>query len=206
MAADANYHLESTVMKNRSLPGWLRHPLGALVGTGLVLAAAVLGSLLVVSGCSDLPTQVAGEAPGASNGPGGQIATSPWGSSDGTDWTTSQSISARGGLMKLDKGLEIKFNPGSLDKDTTITGHMRLNAPKGQATRLDCEFLPSMTFAVPAELRLDKDYLAGAGATYTLWYWNPATSAWDKVGEQPIGTESNVTFQLDHFWQYAVSR
>lgn len=193
-------------MMKRSLAGWLRHPLGALLGGTLLLGIAVLGSLLFVSGCSDLPTDVASEPPGDSNGPGGQIATSPWGSTAGEDWTSTQSVTARGGLMKLDKGLEIKFNPGSLDKDTTIVGHMRLNAPRGQATRLDCEFLPSMTFAVPAELRVDKDYLAGSGSTYTLWYWNPTSGAWEKVSEQPIGTASNVSFNLDHFSQYAVSR
>lgn len=195
-------------MPNSRVPRWLKR-LSLLISGGCLAAAAVLlGTLLIATSCSESPTApggdpLVGEDPGGADIEGGGWTASAGGT---RDWTVSKTVTPLGGVMLLD-GLRLMsvYPNGALPTTTTITVAMRLNAPAGQATRIDFDFQPSMSFGKPVQLVLAGNYLAGTGP-YVLWYLNPATGAWEKLAEQTPTGGLAVVFLLDHYSQYGVSR
>ncbi len=196
-------------MNQPRLLGWLkRHPL--LSGGCLTFAAFLTGLLLLTSSCSDLPTQPTSElaADGSEGAKGGaELGRGVSSAGDALTWTVVQTINKGGGMMKLD-GTELKctFPAGALSRTTRFTATMRLDAPRGEATRVDIEFQPSVSFQAPIKLKVAKDYLAGNNPHYVLWYFDPTLGAWVKSAQLPEGDASTDGFDLDHFSQYAVTR
>lgn len=193
-------------MPNSRLPRWLKRLSLVLTGGCLAAAAVLLGTLLIATSCSESPTApggdpLAGESPDGAGVQGGGFSVS-----GALNWTVSKVVTPNGGVMLLD-GLRVMsvFPSGALPAATTITATMQLNAPAGQATRIDFDFQPSMSFGKPVQLVLAGNYLAGTGP-YVLWYLNPATETWEKLAEQMPTGNLAVVFLLDHYSQYGVSR
>jgi hypothetical protein len=109
--------------------------------------------------------------------------------------------------MLLDgPSLLCSFPLGALLEPRTITATMRLNGPRGEATRVEMDFQPSMNFLNPVLLVMNPSYLAGNGQRCTLWYFDPDLERWVKKAEQPVILNLPVVFLVDHFSGYAISR
>ena len=110
--------------------------------------------------------------------------------------------------MNLDgEQVQCSFPSGALPLPTVlITANMKLNAPRGEATRLDIDFQPSMLFTQPVTLKVDSSYLAGSGNKYTLWYFDPLQKRWLKELEQTYTAGLPVLFQITHDSAYAITR
>ena len=113
-----------------------------------------------------------------------------------------------GGLMALDgTDLVCRFPADALPvESTTITVQLKLNAARGQATRVEMDFQPSMTFEEPVELIVANNYLAGTNRKYTLWFFDPQDRRWEKQDEEEIVQGSPIIFEIFHYSGYAVSR
>jgi hypothetical protein len=177
------------------LPRWLR-PAAALAGG--CLAFGLL--LFLLTSCSELPTRPGSEAAI----PTDDLSTAASGGSH--KWRVEQVVGGQGGTIQLDTNLDLVFPPGALAGEVLVSAEMKLNDKKGSATKLSFEFEPSMSFQAPVTLEIGSDYLAGTGTTYVLTYFNPDTRTWEEVDQQPIGFGASVTFLLDHFSQYSVTR
>jgi hypothetical protein len=173
----------------------------ALVGS----VALLLATLLLATSCSDLSTSPTGNA-------GDELAPLaaaplPQAQVDGPEWTVVKTLSFKGGDMLLDgSSLLCNFPLGALLLPRTITAQMRLNGPRGEATRIEMDFQPSMTFRTPVLLIMSPTYLAGNSNRCTLWYFDPDLEKWVKKAEQPILLNLPVVFLVDHFSGYAISR
>jgi len=110
--------------------------------------------------------------------------------------------------MELDgQRLVCNFSRNALPvNQATITATMKLNAPQGQATRIDLDFQPSMTFEKPVTLTIEGTYLAGTGNTYTLWYFDPILRKWMRQATNVFSPSSPTTFNLYHYSAYALTR
>jgi hypothetical protein len=182
---------------------------------GVVRTAAVLllGALFVV-GCSDQAplnpdletgrpqTDAVGTLSGAPR-PGAPEAGA--GSDSETEWTVERTIGVHGGTMQLDRGLRLHFPPGALTERTRVTANMTLDGERGEATRIEFEFLPSITFRRPVTLAMGPRYLGGDG-DLNLWLFDPVTGTWVMAERRPGGGRGVVTFEVGSFSQYAVSR
>lgn len=182
-------------------------------GVYRAVAVLLLGALFMV-GCSDqvplTPDLETGRPQTDAVGP--QSATPRSGSPEAgagsdseTEWTVERTIGVHGGTMQLDRGLRLQFPPGALAERTRITAHMMLDGERGEATRIEFEFLPSMTFERPVTLAMGPRYLGGAG-DLNLWLFDPVTGTWVMAERRPDGGRGVVTFELHSFSQYAVSR
>ena len=193
-------------MTNSRVPRWLKHLSLVISGGCLAAGAVLLGTLLIATSCSESPTAPGGDPLAGENPDGADIQGGVWSAAGTLEWTVSKVMTPLGGVMLLD-GLRVMsvFPSGALAAATPITAAMRLNAPAGQATRIDFDFQPSMSFGKPVRLVLAGDYLAGSGP-YVLWYLNPDTGAWEKLAEKMPAGNLAVTFTLDHYSQYGVSR
>ncbi len=126
----------------------------------------------------------------------------------GPAWIVVQDMSNRGGQMELDgQQVVCNFPAGALiPSKTTVTAKMRLDAPQGTARRIDIEIQPSMNLKKPVTIQIDPSYLAGSNA-YALWSLDSVTRSWTKVSEQAASLNGTpVTFQVNHFSTYAVTR
>jgi hypothetical protein len=190
-------------MRNQSLAAALSRLNRALSKRSVLSLVAVLGTLFSAN-CSDVPTS---PELGGAGGPEMQAAAlKP--SLSGPEWTVQQTVTSGGGTILLDgQQVTTTFPPGSLPVESTVvTAQMKLNAPKGQATRIDFDFQPSMTFQKPVQLQLQNDYLAGASRKYVLWYYNPEMQRWEKQDEQYVVEGSPINFKIYHYSGYSVSR
>jgi hypothetical protein len=189
-------------MRHETLSAALNRLNRALSKRSVLSLVALLGTLFSAN-CSDVPTSPELSGPGSDLQ---SLAAKP--SLTGPSWTVEQTMTNQGGLMPLD-GLQVvsSFPAGALPvESTTIIARMKLNAPKGRANRIEFDFQPSMTFQSPVELRLVNTYLAGTSPKYILWYYNPATSSWEKQDEQSVSEGYPIVFKLSHYSGYSVSR
>ncbi len=172
----------------------------ALVGS---VAFLLLATLLLGTSCSDLSTSPTPE-PGPDLVP---LAAVPGLSEEGPQWTVVKTLNIKGGDMLLD-GLDLlcSFPLGALLQPRTITATMSLNGPRGEATRIEMDFQPSMNFRTPVLLIMSPSYLAGNAPRCILWYFDPALNRWVKKAEHPILLNLPVIFLVDHFSGYAISR
>lgn len=192
-------------MPQQAPPTWVKDLVSTLLNKKAIAPFALLGALLVAPGCSDMPTSPL-------ESPAGNLSANHFdlqiGKTTGPEWTVSQEIHKRGGTMELDgQQLVCTFPSGALPENrTTITAQMRLNGPRGEATRIDIDFQPSMTFRKSISLKVDSGYLAGTGNKYVLWYFNSATRTWVKQSETSFTAAQPATFSLDHYSAYALTR
>ena len=173
--------------------------------SSLALApCALLFALLCVPGCSETPTSI--EQPDETM----DITRlhDLVGVADGPEWTVTKLILLRGAAMKLDgEQVTCTFGPGALPLPSVlVSAHMKLNGPRGSATRLDIDFQPSLLFKKPVSLKVDSGYLAGNGNTYTLWYFDPVQRAWQRQAQGTFTGALPVLFKLNHFSAYAITR
>jgi len=188
-------------MRHQSLAAALSRLNQALSKRSVLGLVALLGTLFSAN-CGDVPTSP--ELGGA----GSEIqavALKP--SASGPEWTVEQLMTANGGMIALD-GTQVvtSFPAGALLNDTVISARMKLNAPKGQANRIEFDFQPSMTFQKPVLLQLENDYLSGTSRKYILWFFNPSNQRWEKQDEQFIVEGSPISFKIYHYSGYSVSR
>jgi hypothetical protein len=191
-------------MRYQPLKDSLKRLGDALSKRSVLSAIALLGTLFTAN-CSDLPTSPTSalDLNNDLNAMGGQKVCS-----SGPEWTVVQPMTNLGGVMLLD-GWDVTqtFPSGSLSNDaTTITANMKLNAPRGQATRIEFNFSPAQTFVKPVDLSISPSYLAGSNPKLTLWYYDPLQGQWVKQAEQGISGNQPVVFQIYHYSGYAVSR
>jgi hypothetical protein len=190
-------------MRHSSPLAWIKSNLSALSTFALASCALLLLALLA-PGCADTPT-----SPGQREE---SIGTSSLDDflvgSTGPEWTVIKLILFRGGSMKLDgERVTCSFAPGALPiPQALIIANMKLNAPRGKATRLEIDFQPSLIFRGPVTLKIDPDYLAGTGNQYTLWYFDPDQQTWLKQADSSVRDGLPALFNLGHFSAYAVSR
>jgi hypothetical protein len=182
---------------------WVKRSIPALWSLALAPCALLL-ALLFVPGCSDTPMspgQPVESMDDSSLQALGQAAGGP-------QWTVIKLILSRGGLMKLDgERVTCSFAPGALPlSQVLIIANMKLNGARGEATRLDVDFQPSLLFNRPVTLKVDSDYLAGTGNKYILWYFDPAQETWLIEGESTILGGLPALFNLKHFSAYAITR
>ena len=173
-------------------------------GSCFAYVFALIGAVLVIGGCSDVPT-----APGlGSDGLGG-------GSSieilktvrPGPEWIVQQLVDRHRTVMLLDgEDVKLTFQSKAVTQTTMIVARMSFNDVRERATRLNFDLQPSMSFSRRVELSVSSNYLAGKGGAYKLWCINPATGSLHKADEKPITPGQDVVFTLDHFSAYAVSR
>jgi len=190
-------------MRHETLSAALSRLNRAFSKRSVLSLVALLGTLFSAN-CSDVPTSA--ELGGGSDLQSMAVALKP--SSSGPSWTVEQTVTSDGGLMPLD-GLQVvsNFPPGALPvSETVITARMKLNAPKGQANRIEFDFQPSMTFQKPVELQLVNDYLAGASRKYILWFYDPEALRWVKQDEQFVVEGQPIVFKLSHYSGYSISR
>ncbi|HWN81352.1 MAG TPA: hypothetical protein VNM87_04595, partial [Candidatus Udaeobacter sp.] len=164
-----------------------------------VLSLVALFGTLFSANCSDVPTSP--ELGGPSSDLHALAAQKP--SMTGPEWTVEQGMTDSGGTIALD-GMQVScsFPPGALTStgsSVLITARMKLNAPKGQANRIDFDFQPSMTFEKPVLLQLQNNYLAGVSRKYVLWFYNPDNQRWEKQDEQCIQEGQPITFKIFHY-------
>ena len=176
-------------------------------------AVLLLGALFMV-GCSDQApltpdletgrpqTDAVGTQSGAPR-PGAPEAGA--GSDSEVEWTVERMIGVHGGSMQLDRGLRLHFPPGALAAPTLITAHMTLDGERGEATRIEFDFVPSMTFQRPVTLAMGPRYLGGAG-DLNLWFFDPVAGTWVMAERRADGGRGVVSFELHSFSQYAISR
>jgi hypothetical protein len=188
-------------MRQQSPPIWVKDLVHILLNKKAIAPFAILGALLVAPGCSDMPTSPF-ESP-ANNPSANQIALHGQ-----TEWTVVQEMRKNGGTIQLDgQQLVCTFPAGALPvNQATITAKMRLNGPRGEATRIDIDFQPSMVFKKSISLKVNAAYLTGSGNKYTLWYFNPTTRTWTKESEQSFTGAAPTTFTLNHYSAYALTR
>jgi hypothetical protein len=167
---------------------------------------ALFGALLLTSGCSDTmtsPTQLEQE-----NSLGTSAMDDVFGRNKGPAWIVVQEMHKSGGQMELDGDqVVMNFPSGALPLSrVTVTAKMRLDAPQGTARRMDIELQPSMQLKKPVTVQIDPSYLAG-GSAYALWSLDTVTRSWTKVSEQAVSLNGTpVTFQINRFATYAVTR
>lgn len=192
-------------MRHSSPLRWVKSNIPALWSLALAPCALLL-ALLFVPGCSDTPMSPA--QPEESIDSNSQDLFSQASGAGGLQWTVIKLILRRGGSMNLDgERVTCSFTPGALPlPQVLIIANMKLNAPRGQATRLDVDFQPSLLFNNPVTLKVDSDYLQGTGNKYTLWYFDPARNTWLIEGESTILGGLPVLFNLRHFSAYAITR
>ena len=169
-----------------------------------VQVVALLGALLSAN-CGDLPTSPSDFAGSSSDLNTTAVKPKP---SSGLEWTVVQPMTNDGGYIALD-GVDVvcSFPQGALPVDaTTITARMKLNAPRGQATRIEFDFQPSMEFVKPVKLILVNNYLAGTSRKYTLWFYDPEDRRWEREDEEEIKDGQPIVFDIFHYSGYAVSR
>jgi hypothetical protein len=124
------------------------------------------------------------------------------------EWTVTKLILKKGGTMNLDGSrVTCSFPSGALPiPKLLVIAKMKLNGPRGSATRLDIDFQPSIVFERPVVLKVDSSYLTGVGNTYTLWYFDPVQNRWLKEMEQSYTAGLPVLFQISHYSAYAITR
>jgi hypothetical protein len=190
-------------MKNPPPSLRIRNWVSNLTGRGFGAIAFLLATLLLGTSCSDLSTSPM-PSPGDDMAP---LAVMPALSEDGPEWTVVKTLTVKGGDMLLDgPSLLCTFPLGALLQPRTIIATLSLNGPRGQATRVEMDFQPSMNFRFPVLLVMSPSYLAGNAQRCTLWYFDPALQKWVKKAEQPILLNLPVIFLVDHFSGYAISR
>ena len=182
---------------------WVKSNIPALWSLALAPCALLL-ALLFVQGCSDTPMSPARPEESLDSSSLQDL----FGQSDGPEWTVVKLLLLRGGSMQLDgERVTCSFAPGALPlSQVLIIANMKLNGPRGSATRLDVDFQPSLLFNKPVTLKVDSDYLAGTGNKYTLWYFDPARKTWLIEGQSTFTSGLPVLFNLSHFSAYAVTR
>lgn len=190
-------------MRHSSLLARLKSNFPALWSLALA-PCALLFALLLVPGCSEAPTGI--EQPQASIDD--SSLDNLVGQASSIQWTVIKLILSNGGSMKLDgERVVCSFPPGALPlPQVLIIANMKLNGPRGSATRLDVDFQPSLLFNKPVTLKVDSGYLAGSGNKYTLWYFDPVSKSWLKEAESTFIGGLPVLFNLHHFSAYAITR
>jgi hypothetical protein len=196
-------------MRDQAPPTWVKTLVRSLLSSKFVAAGALLGAVLLAPGCSDMPTDPSGQSQlSQENGLGTSSLALISGKTEGPEWTVTQLMYRHGGSMELDgQRLVCNFSRNALPvNQATITATMKLNAPQGQATRIDLDFQPSMTFEKPVTLTIEGTYLAGTGNTYTLWYFDPILRKWMRQATNVFSPSSPTTFNLYHYSAYALTR
>jgi hypothetical protein len=172
-----------------------------LVGSRAQLAViAVLG---VVAGCTDAPT-----APGGlgSEAGGGSSIESNW-ETEQPEWMVSQRVGTRGGYMLLDgKDVLLSFPHRAVVGNRTFTVWMKLDAVRGQATRLEYSLESSARLRSPLQLTVQPDYLAGAGDTVKLLSFDAVANVWESREERSIASGQPAVFAISGPGVYAISR
>jgi hypothetical protein len=179
-------------------------------GRCIAFVFALIGTALAIGGCSDTPTAPGLEVSddfGVSENQGGGTSIARNMHETRPGWTVQQEIGKHREIMFLDgKELKLTFPTKALNQDTMLFAHMRLDAERGSATRVDFDFQPPMSFAKPVELSISSTYLSGDSFTYKLWSIDPVLGGVQKLAEKRIIPGQNVVFTLDHFSTYAISR
>jgi hypothetical protein len=181
----------------------------SLLSRQFVAAGALFGAVLLAPGCSDMPTDPSGQSQlSQENGLGTSSLDLISGKTTGPEWSVTEVMYRHGGVIELDgPRLVCNFSRNALPvNQATITARMKLNAPQGQATRIDIDFPPSMTFEKPVTLTIEGTYLAGRGNTYTLWYFDPIARKWLQQATNVFSPSSPTTFNLYHYSAYALTR
>lgn len=193
-------------MRHSSMPTSMKSLVSSISRCRAIALTAIFGAMLLASGCSDTmtsPTHFDQE-----NSLGTNSMDNVFGRYKGPSWIVVQQMDKRGGSMELDgQQVVANFPAGAFQMArVTVTAKMRLDAPHGTARRLDIEMQPSVTLKKPVTIQIDANYLAGGNA-YALWSLDSVTRSWVKQSEQVVSaTGSAVTFQLNHFSTYAVTR
>jgi hypothetical protein len=190
-------------MRHEPLLASLKRCHAALAKRG-VLVVALLGALLSAN-CGDLPTSPSDFAGSSSDLNTTAVKPKP---SSGLEWTVVQPMTSDGGYIALD-GVDVvcSFPRGALPVDaTTITARMKLNAPRGQATRIEFDFQPSMEFKKSIKLIVSNNYLAGTNPRYTLWFFDPESGQWDREDHEDVVPGQPIIFDIFHYSSYAISR
>lgn len=190
-------------MRHSSPLRWVKSNIPALWSLALAPCALLL-ALLFVPGCSETPMSPGLPEESMDDSSLQALAQA----TGGPEWTVIKLILSRGGSMKLDgERVTCSFAPGALPlPQVLIIANMKLNGPRGEATRLDVDFQPSLLFNKPVTLKVDSDYLAGTGNNYTLWYFDPARNTWLIEGVSTFTNGLPVLFNLKHFSAYAITR
>jgi hypothetical protein len=190
-------------MRHEPLLARLKRCQAALAKRSVLSVVALLGALFSAN-CTDLPT-----SPSEFAGPTSDLNTAALRLGlSGPQWTVVQPMTNAGGVMALD-GTDVvcRFPQGALPVDSTnITANMKLNASRGQATRIEFDFQPSMEFVKPVKLILVNNYLAGTSRKYTLWFYDPEDRRWEREDEEEIKDGQPIVFDIFHYSGYAVSR
>ena len=191
-------------MRYERLLARLKRCPAALAKRGVLSVVALLGALFSVN-CGDLSTSPSDLAGSFSDLDATAVKPKP---SSGLEWTVVQPMTKAGGYIALD-GVDVvcSFPQGALPVDaTTITARMKLNAPRGQATRIEFDFQPSMEFEKSIKLILSNNYLAGTSSRYTLWFFDPEDGQWEREDHEDVVPGLPIIFDILHYSSYAVSR
>jgi len=191
-------------MRCEPLLASLRRCQAALTNRQALSVIALLG-MLFSANCGDLSTSPSDIAGSFSSLNATAVKPKP---SSSLEWTVVKPMTNEGGYIALD-GADVvcSFPQGALPVDaTTITVQMRLNAPRGQATRIEFDFQPSMEFEKSVKLILSSNYLAGTNRRYTLWFFDPQDRQWQQEDHEDVVPGQPIIFDIFHYSSYAVSR
>jgi hypothetical protein len=193
-------------MAKQTPPTWVKKVLSTITSGKFVASCAGLLLAIGFAGCSDMgssPTM-----PSLNDNLGTSSIDLISGKTKGPEWTVQEMMYRHGGTIYLDGGqLYCTFSREALPvNQALITASMKLNAPRGQATRLDIDFQPSMTFEKSVTITIDATYLSGTGNTYTLWYFDPILHKWLKQATNVFTPSQPTTFNLYHYSAYALTR
>ena len=191
-------------MRHQPLLARLKRCQAAVAKRSVLTVVALLGALFSAN-CGDQPTSPSNVAGSFSDLHA--TAVKPKASS-GLEWTVVKPMTIDGGYIALDGGdVVCLFPQGALPGDqTTITARMKLNAPRGQATRIEFDFQPSMEFEKPIDLVISNNYLAGTNRRYTLWFFDPEQGRWEEEDHEDVVSGQPIVFDIFHYSSYAVSR
>jgi hypothetical protein len=191
-------------MRHEPLLARLKRCQTALAKRSVLSVVALLGALFSTN-CGELPTSPSDFAGSSSDLNVTALKPKP---SSGLEWTVVKPMTNGGGYIALD-GVDVvcSFPQGALPVDaTTITARMKLNAPRGQATRIEFDFQPSMEFEKPIKLIVSNNYLAGANPRYTLWFFDPEDGQWEREDHEDVVPGQPIIFDILHYSGYALSR
>jgi len=191
-------------MRHEPLLASLKRCQVALAKRSVLSVVAVLGALFSAN-CGELPTSSSDFAASFSDRNATALKPKP---ASSLEWTVVKSMTNDGGYMALD-GVDVvcSFPQGALPVDaTTITAQMKLNAPRGQATRIEFDFQPSMEFEKPVKLIVSNNYLAGTNRRYTLWFFDPEDGRWEEEDHEDVVPGQPIIFDIFHYSGYALSR
>ena len=178
-------------------------------GLAVVLLAAVFTLPMFVVGCGNSPLAPVIPA-GDGGGQGGTLKGDPTTVGVVTNLvknSASKLIGIAGGVLALplsdNRTTSLTVPPGALLRAVTIVmGVTETQTDRGTLTLY--EFGPDgLQFQIPARLTLQSG--DANGTLLKLYLWNPATSQWE-LQESHAVSNGSVTFNVNHFSKYGVSR